>query len=455
MTKVKSEGRTSHHREGKDILMTDEANRHFAEKVGFLSDITGLPITSAVFAQRFKPKLDLDDFSRLNVCYRTSIVLGEGDDIYEINQEVKFRDKYTPGEPLSQTSWTVKHNGQTLNKPQGWINAGFDSPIFFDPKKRADFLQKEFDHVLGGPTTEVAFMNYEDYTLESLQDRDDYFANIYLTLMTDMKARGLPMPPILSKRKDVGELMQRGEVARLEELLRGLLMFEGFSSDNRCLAHMNYEAADILKTAQWEKDKLDPSVPLEIAFPHLNTTLLKGKDRGSYPRHNILVVENDLSHFGDFSDLVEWALTDDGRWNGSTLISEYNLSACMQLCASGRIDLVLFDWRNPSHEEMMMIRPSEANPMYHLFHGDTQAVLNFNEDGEFDITTPDGRTLSREEMEEESEEFDMRNAWMEKIAAHCREKEVIPPPSYIVRDDRDEGDLSKIVAQKLNKPLTP
>ena len=78
MTKVKSEGWTPHHREGKDLLITDEATRHFAEKVDFLSNITGLPIASAIFAQRFRPKLDRDDYSRLNVCYRTDIVLGGG-----------------------------------------------------------------------------------------------------------------------------------------------------------------------------------------------------------------------------------------------------------------------------------------------------------------------------------------------------------------------------------------
>lgn len=94
-------------------------------------------------------------------------------------------------------------------------------------------------------------------------DRHDRSVNINLVLMTHMKAMGLPMPPIISKREDVKILMQKGKVLELEDLLRGFLVLEGASLDERCQVYMNSEAAGILKIAQWEKDKKDPTISLQ------------------------------------------------------------------------------------------------------------------------------------------------------------------------------------------------
>jgi len=280
---------------------------------------------------------------------------------------------------------------------------------------------------------------------------DDYFTNIYLTLMTHMKARGLPMPPILSKREDVRALMQEGKVSQLEDLLRGFLVLEGAFLDERCQAHINYEAAEILKTAQWEKDKKDPTIPLEKTFPDLRITPLVGAEQRTHGKYNILAVENDLNDYGGFSQLVIRALIKDGRWNGSNIITEVNLPMCMQLCGTGKIDVILFDWRNPSVGEMLMIQPEEVNPFFTLYHENTQAAIDLT-DG-LNFTLPDGRTLSYEEMEEEGSQLNIRHAWMDKITTYCREKEVTEPAFYIVRDHQDQQDLSMIVAQKLNKPI--
>ena len=54
----------------------------------------------------------------------------------------------------------------------------------------------------------------------------------------------------------------------------------------------------------------------------------------------------------------------DGRYRGSKIISEVNLSACMDICKSGRIDVIIFDWSNPSHEEAWMVKPETTNPFY-------------------------------------------------------------------------------------------
>ena len=126
----------------------------------------------------------------------------------------------------------------------------------------------------------------------------------------------------------------------------------------------------------------------------------------------------------------------------------------MDICKSGRIDVIIFDWSNPSHEEVWMVKPETTNPFYEMYHGKSQAVLSMNDEG-IKTATPDGKLLDWEATKKESERVDIRNRWMDMIADVCEQKSVEPPPFFIVRSTAEFGDITKIVSQKLGKPISP
>ncbi len=428
-------------------VIIEQYKELFAEKAAFLTKITGLPAVSAHFAREYKPKSRHASPDLFNIGYETSLALSDGKNIYKITSVVKFADEYAPDEPMPVSTWSVKFNDLSLNQPRSWANASFNTEEFYDLSKRMKYLWSEFSHALGGPTTEVPFMDFERYTLESLKDKDDYFDNIYLTLMTHMKDRGLIMPPIFSKRDDVRNLMTKGKVFQLEDRLKVIVGLEGGFLDERCRAHMEYEALEILKQAQWEKNKKDPTVPLKETFPHNRIIPVEGTTK-TFGKYNILAVENNDDDPISFPDIVVAALKRDGRWKGGNVISAYSLSNCMGLCGTGKIDVVLFDWRNPSHEEVMMVRHEATNPIFTAFHGDVQGVLD-PVNGR--VILSDGRTLTDDELKKESERIDIRHLWQNKIAGYCRKMEVAEPAFYIVRNLKDEKNLAAIVAGMIGK----
>lgn len=344
--------------------------------------------------------------------------------------------------------WEVRYNGLPINKPHKWVNASFDSSQFYVSQKLHDYLWDDFRHAVGRPDKEIAFMDFEAYTTESLMGDHDYFANIYLTIMTHMKARGLVMPPILGKNVRIHALMEQGDVQGVEMVMNAFIGLEGAYLDDRCRSHMEYEAREILETARWERDAKDPRVPLENSFPRLDITYLDGIAEKFHRAYTIIAVENDLHNPGNFEQMVIRSLEQDGRWKGTRLITEVNLSACMHYCATNKIDLILFDWRNPSGEEVMQVGSTGTNSIYQAFYGNSLATLNA-ENGQ--VTLSDGRTLGQEDLDREAERLDIRNKWMDTIVEFCRRKGVIPPPYYIIRDGRDEKELADIVARKLNR----
>lgn len=432
-------------------IQTEEILRKFSKKLNFLSKITGLPVTSACFGIPFVPENPKGHLLRYNIGYRTTVVLSDGNNTYRIEAQVKFSDVYTHGEPLPASTWSLQFNGEPLNQRQEWTYATFDCDRFFDPKKRRDYLWEEFEHAIGGPDTEIAFMDYESYSTTSLNTENEYFSNIYLMLMAHMKERGLPMPPILMKQEQIKALIHGKEnMQELENRLRTFICLASISLDERCRNHMEYEAQEILGKIKWEKKKKDPSLSLEKTFPNLPITILKG-ERLSLGLHGILVVENDLDQYGKFTNLITKALERDGRWRDSVVASTVNLSESLEICGTGKIDVVLFDWRNPSIEEIYMVWPTTINPFIILYNDNTQTVINL---ANRTTVLPDGRTLNKDQMEEEAERLNIRNLWAEKIKKHCRQMEVVDPVFYIVRNSREAKDVAMIVAQLLNKPLT-
>ena len=424
-------------KEGQKIVELGEIEARLV----FLSEITGLPVASKSV------------FSELETPFNLNLVLGTGDNKYEINVGVLFTDEWTEGEWLPTTTWDVSYNGEEIFREGALVNCsqGFRKDRLEDKIQVVSYLLKESRYLIGGINPEVAFMDYENYTLESLRHEDSYFRNVYLILMTHMKQRGLTLPPILAKRPDIRGAMTGGKIEDLERIIGGIRLFDIPEHDPPCQIHMLREIEEIRKQARWERTRRDPAVPLTESFPHIDITLIE-KGRAIFPPVNILVVENDLNSFGLFTDRTVTALEKDGRYRGSAIIKEFNLPSCMTLCETGKVDLLIFDWTRPSYEEALMVR-GDRNPFFDMIHGNSQGVITFGEDGQEQITTPDGRVFDNNSLREEAERIDIRSRWMEMIALACVEEGLSVPPHFIVRNNYELRQIGKIISQKRGTPI--
>lgn len=408
-------------------------------KAEFLSGITGLPVTKAVLfpeltrgGQRFSYRLTLG---------------GQGRE-YGLDINTAFKDEWKEVEE----NLVLRFNGQEIYSEGGW------SSVCDDPPKRnmvADYLDKHLDNTVGGPDTEVPFMDYESFSLDGLRHGgENYFANPYLILMTHMKeVEGLQMPPILGKRESIRKPMLKGDVPATRRAVSGALVIEGAGLDGRCQAHMRAEGEVIQTRAAYESDKRDKSKSVAEVFGYRNTQIVEGK-RSVFRPYNILVVENDLRGYLLPTMEVKRHLTTDGRYKGTTLLPEFNLSAAMEVCKSDRVDLVLMDWRKPSNEEVLMARYENRNPLFDMYHGPVQAAMGFDDDGVPFVDLPDGRRIDfGEGLRKEAERMDIRSRWMDMIAEACRAEGVAVPPHHIIRSQMEMETISLIVSQKLGNPL--
>lgn len=424
----------------------------FETTASFFGSITGLPIREhSVF-----PELtDIVPGKRIGheVPFNYALIMGKEGDQYRIHVNVRFTDEWSPREWIPDVTWGVDYNNEVIFRNQYAHVAAFYENDFSDKDKIKSFLDEEMLSILGGPSTEIPFMNYEDYSLNSLKDRDrdSYFANIYLVLMTHMKSRGLAMPPILSKHDEIRTPTEKGKIREVKRLLDTILVYDAGGYDARCQAHMREEARKIQERALWEFEKRDLSIPIEKVFPDIRSEIIESSAR-QLPQYTILVVENDLGNFGAFNQIVKRALISDGRYSGTKLIRTCTLQDCMELSAANRLDLILFDWTNPSPEEVLMVRPDETNPFYDMLNGDTQAVLSITDEGiQFDV--PSGKHHNEESLRDEAERIDIRERWMDTVREVCEREGVSPPPYFIVRSQSEHRDIARIVSQKLGNSL--
>ncbi|OGG09826.1 hypothetical protein A2154_00450 [Candidatus Gottesmanbacteria bacterium RBG_16_43_7] len=419
----------------------------------FLSEITSL---SLIYSKKL-PELDIlgPNFNPpRRVPFSYDLTLGPDGNQYKINFGIIFTDEWTTHEWLPHVSWKICFNNQKIFSQDGIVNTAVElhAKDFQSRQTVESAILREFRHAIGGPDTEVPFMDYETYSLESLSGEYRYFENIYLVLMTHMKERGLVMPPILGKRDYIRQPMLAGEVSKVDQIIAFIMASEPRKFPGYIQAHMKYEAEEIKKHAIWEAKKRNPAVPIQEAFPYLKVYEIE-RGKPIFPPYTVLAVENDLNYYGSFSSTVIRSLEADGRFRESQVIREINLSMCMQLCQAGRVDIVLFDWTNPSHEEIWSLSYENPNPFYQMLHGSAQAVISTDENGII-TATPDGRLLDSKGMIEESEKIDMRNKWMDLIRSSCSECGVQTPPSFIFRSKAEFQDIAKIVCQKLNRSIS-
>lgn len=377
----------------------------------FFADITGLNITESELFPELQNKITGD---RSAESFTFSLTLsGQGGE-YKILAKVEFSDRHTDGDTYMPTkSWGVAFNGRKIFSVGGMTNISGEvsKKDLTDPKKARELVMGEYHSMRGGPDTEVPFMDFENITLESLSDKDSYFQDIYLAVMTHMKSRGVEMPPILSKSEVLRKMILAGSIDEVNEFLAKALKLAG-GKESRIKSHIVYESEVIRERTKWEADKRNPAIPLADTFSHLDVVSVE-TGRKIFGPATILLVENDLYHYGRVRDELQKNLQKDGRFKGVDIITEVNLSACMQLAETGRIDLIIFDWTNPSREEMLMFRNKES-----LF--------------------------------DEYDEPDIRNKWMDMIADSCQKSGVKVPQNFILRTTEEMEDITTLVANGLS-----
>jgi hypothetical protein len=396
------------------------------KKASLLSGVTGLPIT-----KKYADLIETVDAASMHY----TLALGSQYKIDIIDYTTVDDYGYE-----ANINWTLTFNGKLITRK------GFNIGSTYRNTPR-NITFRNISDCLGGVDSETAFRDYERYSLSSLEDnsKDSYFQNIYLMIMVHMKERGMKMPQILSKNSDIRQAMYLGKVEDLKLLMRSAMEEE---PDPRCLAHMRAESEELVSQAENIRQRRDPSIDLFEKFTDLTVKKVSGEK--ILPAYNILVVENEMP-LGHLTNLVAQRLASDGRYGATNLIMDYNLSACMQVCETGQISLVMFDWSTPSCEESLMFGGS-ADPIYKMLNGNSQGILDFGS-GEPVFSRKDGREFNLDELMKEAEELDIRNEWMSMISRACSAANVLPPPYHITRSEREFPYLDKIISLKLGNTL--
>lgn len=256
------------------------------QRADFFSGITGLSVRNLSIFPELK---NFDTHRKIphEIPFTYSMSLGyPGADEYNLQVEIRFTDKHGPGEWLPSFEWQIDFNGEQIFRKSYTQIRSFFAHHLQDKQGLKTYVEDEVSHILGGPSTVIDFMDFEYHTLEALRE-EDYFANIYLVLMTHMKARGLAMPPILGKHQELQSFMERGNIREVSKLLDAIFVFDAGAFDIRCQAHMHAEAKKIRERTQWEYEKRDSSRPIEEVYPDLHYEIVEGGGTATWSAYNI------------------------------------------------------------------------------------------------------------------------------------------------------------------------
>lgn len=161
-------------------------------------------------------------------------------------------------------------------------------------------------------------------------------------------------------------------------------------------------------------------------------------------------VENRLDDGGAFTYEVVDALTEDGRFKGTKIVHGFNVSHCIELCKSGKIRLVIFDWIDPDEREILNIQ-GPRDLTYSMFYGNNEGTLSLDDDS-WQINLADGRMLSEEDMKKAIQEIDVRAKWMELVQKECAKVGTKAPDYLIVRSRPRLDEIAQTVADALGRP---
>jgi len=413
-----------------------------------LSSVVGLPVISAsIFSELSSP----DSFLKHN--FTLVATLGISGDEYGIKATITLSDKYHPGSYQPLISWSVKHNLQEIFRVGELTSYGdkFSTSEVDDPDQIQVYLSKELDRILGGPRTDIHYMDYESYSVGQLQNDKCLFSSAYLIIMVHLKERGITLPPILGKQPAIQEMMSSGHLIALDRTLNSITLFEASQLESRLHAHLIAEAAAIRRQAVWESRRRNPNVPLESSYRLRSIKIDRGEKM--YGPYNLLVVEKDIHHLGLFTNLVKNSLNLDGRYLGTSLITEFGYPDCISLCETGKIDLVIFDWSPLDYWELLRFQGARNN-FFNLIYGASSAGnLYTDNDGQLNFELADGRTLKEDELIAEADSLDLSSLWMAQVARACLKASVAPPPYLTARTTSDKINLATMITSRLGHIL--
>lgn len=418
-----------------------------------ITEVTGLPVLSCISFPELQETKERTGKERA-FRYTVQATIGSEAEKYNLDYSIVLAEGYTPNTWVPKTSWSISFNGNEIYRYAMTSTSNrLSASEVRDQHTVESCIRDEFIKYLGGPTTTVPFMDYESYSIEALtHGYENYFANMYLLIMTHRKELGHQMPPILSKRPEIISAMNDGNIEKINKILATITLFESTSYDDACRTHLQTEASIIRRDTTSIYRQKDRRVPFIEAFPRADVLDIGGDRTKSFPPYNILVVEDDTNSYRLFTNNVLKQLQDDGRYGGSQLITDINLSRCVNFCTSGRIDFILFDSRHPNPFEILNIT-GNTNPFYTMMHGHSQGAIAFTDDG-FQIALPNGKLFDQDSAIEEANRLDIRSLWMSKIANACENEDVIIPPYFIIHSDAEYQDIGKIISQKLGNSIS-
>jgi len=223
-------------------------------------------------------------------------------------------------------------------------------------------LQKEINETIksriGGIYVEaVPLYDYESFTFNDFTKEHVYGANLYRIILALMKDEGKLLPPMLIKEPLITELMENGEVQKLDDLLLSKISSLGREYEQFAFDHMIFERNKIQEYAEHKKEYLDPSIPLSKKATNLAKVFVPGETYKD--KINILVIEDfpdfleDNGSLGILAEKMSVDLAKTHMFDGATIYRTVNLSECMWLCNTGQIQLIVADGKGDKLSQAM------------------------------------------------------------------------------------------------------
>jgi len=251
------------------------------KKIAFFSKITGLPASRTI-----------DD------CFEDGTIFSSNKFAFNFNLGEDYEIKYGyTGNRFEwfKLNWDVSFKGNTLlsessnfctsnNIPENLISKK-DKTVYINLMDINSFFG--YLHPFHTP-----FMDYEEYTINSMKNNDshNYFKSLYLMLMCNWKETSPnTLPPILSKKIDIREPMEKGDIAELDKQLNMYLQHVSEIYGEKAYHHSKEEANLILEFGMHSNNYHNSEIPLEKKFPSSLKFKVPGTMDGK--KYNIVIVE--------------------------------------------------------------------------------------------------------------------------------------------------------------------
>ena len=415
-----------------ELLVHPGLEARLKQKINFLSSITGLPIvkTELVLPAYDSSTGNLPDFT-------FDLQLGEDYHIHVRQSSCSLTEAKSHDAYRDNWEYEIKDGKGRLVGSSDYVN--LSKNMLKNRNNQLEINNARLEGLLtnfGGISVEhPAFMDYESYSTESLGSggSHNFFKDIYLLLMCDLKENGAKLAPILSKKEEIREAMEKGDVEGVNSLLKLELSIIESGYDQRALAHAIAESEEILQFTYQKSDYHNLEIPLAHKFPDDKTQIIPGNVDKKY---NLLVVEDfgsspSMSTVNRLSKKVAVELARTGKYGGSAIYATVNLDECLNLCGTGQIDAIIMDGGSFALGDALGAISDMGGSMTLNQGGDYREIPSMDGSGEKEL-------------------------WKQMIFDRIKENGHSPPPCAIFPSDvmgQDLGRYIDIVLLKQEHPL--